>query len=477
MKLFLALIAMLNLLASCVANTPTAPPDAHVPQVYRGLAADATASLGDVPWRQLYDDPVLQSLIEQALKKNYTVQQAYAAVLASQANLAITKGNQQPQGQATFQTPYTINAGDKTPITPSNAFAQSLGVSASYEIDLFGKLASATAASQAQLLATEWGQATLFASLVSQVASAYFQLLELDELMEISQQSAKLREENVRLMKLRVDYGESGEQDLLQAQQALLEVTEQIPLIRQDTIQTENALSVLTGDYPHDIKRGLTLEQQIKMPVLPSTGIPSRLLTRRPDVQQSEYQLIAADAQIDVARKLLYPSLSLGVGATASGGIVNGIDPNLPYNLSSGVNGVWFGPSGLFSIVPQLTQTIFSGGKLQANVQLAKAQQQQLVFGYLQTVQQAFQEVSNNITAYNQQRLYRIETDKYTAASVESARLAQLRYQEGQTAYLEVLNAETRAYQAEVTSTKARLSERLALVQLYLALGGGWQQS
>jgi multidrug efflux system outer membrane protein len=154
---------------------------------------------------------------------------------------------------------------------------------------------------------------------------------------------------------------------------------------------------------------------------------------------------------------------------------VSGVAEDLPTGLSSGVNGVFFGPTGLFSLIPQLTQPIFSGGKLQANVRLAQAQQQQLVYSYLLSVQQAFEEVSNSITAYNQQRLYRIQAELYTAASLDSTRLAVLRYDEGQTSYLEVLNAETRSYEAETTSIQARLSERLALVQLYLALGGGWQ--
>ncbi len=476
MKLALLIVALLNLLASCVTNTPTTPPDAHVPGGYRGVVAPDASSLAAIPWQKFYDDPVLQALIAQSLKKNYTVQQSYAAILAAQANLAITRGNQYPQVQGTLAAPYQVTFGQKTPITPNNAFAPSAQVAASYEIDLFGKLASATAASRAQLFATVWAQNTLFSSLVSQVATSYFQLLDLDELMDIAQRTTKVRAENVRLMKLRVDYGQSSLQDLRQAQQALLEVTEQIPILRQNIIQTENAISVLAGDYPHDIPRGFSLENQVKMPELPPTGIPSEILTRRPDIMEAEFNLVAADAQIDVARKLLYPAISLGAGVSLSGTVVNGIASNLPDGLSSGVNGVFFGPTGLFSLLPQLVQPIFTGGKLQANVRLTQAQQEELVYSYLLAVQQAFEEVSNGVTAYNQQRLHRIQTDLYTAASLDSTRLAYLRYDEGQTSYLEVLNAETRSYQAETASIEARLSERLALVQLYLALGGGWQQ-
>jgi multidrug efflux system outer membrane protein len=474
-KIALLIVALLNLLASCVANTPTTPPDAHMPQVYRGVVAPDASSLAAIPWRKVYDDPVLQALIAQALKKNLTVEQSYAAILAAEANLAITRGNQFPQVNATLQAPYEITGGQKTPITPDTAFTPSLAVGASYEFDLLGKLSSATAVSRAQLMSTEWAQETLFSSLVSQVASAYFQMLGYDELLDITQRSAKVRAENVRLMKLRVDYGQSSLQDLRQSQQGLLEVTEQIPELRQNIIQTENAISVLTGDYPHDIPRGFSLKDQVKLPELPPTGIPSELLTRRPDIVEAEYNLVAADAQIDVARKMLYPSITLGASAAVSGSSVTGIANDLPFGLSSGVNGKFFGPSGVFTLLPQLTQPIFTGGKLKANVRLTEAQQQQLVYSYLLTVQQAFQEVANSVTAYNQQRLHLIQTDLYTAASLDSTRLAYLRYDEGQTSYLEVLNAETRSYQAESDSIQSRLSVRLALVQLYLALGGGWQ--
>ena len=475
MKLALLIVALLNLLASCVANTPTTPPDAHMPQGYRGIVSPDAASLAAIPWQKFYDDPVLLALIGQALKKNYTVEESYAAILASEANLAITRGNQFPQVSATLQAPYEIYRGQKTPITPDTAFEPSLGVGASYEFDLLGKLSSATAVSRAQLMSTVWAQNTLFSSLVSQVASAYFQLICYDELLDLTQRTSKVRAENVRLMKLRVDYGQSSLQDLRQSQQGLLEVTEQIPVLRQDIIQTENAISVLTGDYPHDIPRGFSLQNQVKLPELPPTGIPSELLTRRPDIMEAEYNLVAADAQIDVARKMLYPSITLGASAAVSGSSVTGIANDLPFGLSSGVNGKFFGPTGVFSILPELTQPIFTGGKLKANVRLTEAQQQQLVYSYLLTVQQAFQEVANSVTAYNQQRLHQVQTDLYTAASLDSTRLAYLRYDEGQTSFLEVLNAETRSYQAESDSVQARLAVRLALVQLYLALGGGWQ--
>jgi len=474
-KLAVATALLLSIVASCVPNTPSQPPDAQLPPAYRGTDGETTVSLATSPWRKLYDDPVLQTLIAKALQKNYTVQQAYAAVLVAKANLDLVAGNQQPQLGATVQAPYEVNAGQISRLTPTTEFGPNASLSASYQIDLFGKLASATSAARAQLFATQAARNVVYATLVSQVASAYFQLLELDSVKSITENTAAARKENVRLTQLRVDYGDVSIQDLLQAQQALYETTEQLPLVLQSIAQTEDALSALTGEYPHSIPRGLSLEKQIAMPELPPAGVPSELLARRPDVVQAEYTLAAADANVDVARKELYPSLSLGASAGVSGQIVNGI--NLPAVLApvASINNVFYGPQGLFALVPQLTQAIFSGGRLQANVRLSQAQQQEAVASYLQTVLTAFTEVADDIAAYDQQRAYRVQVGLYEAASTKSLKVANERYEAGETSYLEVLNAETRSYQADASLQQAKLSERLALVQLYLALGGGWQ--
>jgi multidrug efflux system outer membrane protein len=474
MKLALALGAVLNLLASCVPNTPALAPDSHLPAQYRGLEAQMLSSLADLQWQKFYDDPELQHLISLALVKNYTVGEAYAAVLLAQANLAGVAGNQQPQGGLTVAAPFQGNFGTKGKATPATEFAPSASVGVSYQIDLFGKLASATAAARAQLLSSVAAQNTVRWTLVSQVASSYFQLRELDAALTITQRTIKDRQEDVRLTKLRVDLGENSIQDLYQSQQALYQATQELPLIKQSIAQTENALSVLAGEYPHEIKRGLPLEKQVVMPAVPATGVPSELLRRRPDIQQAEYNLIAADANIDVARKELYPSLSLGGSVGVSGTRVTGVD--LPAYLGplANINGVFYGPTGLFSLVPQLTQTIFSGGKLQANVAGARAQQQQLTYSYLQTVLTAYQEVSNNIVAYDQQRAYREQVELNAKTSAASTHVAFERYDQGETSYLEVLNAQTNEYTADIALEQALLNERLALVQLYLSLGGGW---
>ncbi|MGP6159380.1 MAG: efflux transporter outer membrane subunit, partial [Vulcanimicrobiaceae bacterium] len=461
--------------ASCVPSTPTNPPDAHLPATYRGVAGSPAPSLANLPWQKLYDDPVLQQLIARALERNYNAQLAYEAVVAAGENLNITHAGELPAVSASLSAPYQVTEGSKSAATPSQAFVPGATVGASYEVDLFGKLKSATAAARAQVLASEEAYDAVLWSLVAQVASTYFQLRELDAILAITQNAIRDRQESLRLVKLRVQYGESSLQDQRQAEQSLYEVSENVPLLNQNIAQTENALSVLTGDYPHDIARGLPLEQQIDLPPLPPTGIPSELLARRPDIRQADDTLVAADAQIDVARKLLLPAFTIGASGAVSGQYATGAFPNLPKILSSlsAVNGVFLGPTGLFSLLPQLTQTIFAGGALKAHVRLTQAQQQQAVLSYLKAVQSAFADVANGVAAYDQQRAYRAQQELYLAASVDSTRLATLRYDEAQTSYLEVLEAQTREYQAQSGTLQARLNERLALVQLYLALGGG----
>jgi multidrug efflux system outer membrane protein len=473
MKLVIAFIAFVQLIASCVPSTPSAPPDAQMPNVYRGEASTAT-SLGSLPWRSLYDDPVLQALIMKALARNFDVEIAYTNILQAEANLGITGANQSIFVNGFVQAPFQATAGTKAPGTPTSEFLPQGGVEASYQVDLFGKLASATGAARDQLLSSEAAKDTVLATVVADVASAYFRLRELDDVLAFTQQAINIRQENVRLQTLRVEGGESSLQDQRQAEQSLYEVTENLPTIRRDIAQTENALAVLTGDFPHAIDRGLPLTEQVKMPAVPQTGLASELLQRRPDIRQAEYSIAAAAGNVDVARKLLYPSLNLGASAAVGGQLINGEYSHAPAGVAP-VSGLFYGPLGLFSIVAQLLQPIFNGGQIRSQIHLAQAQHQQIAISYLQTVHRAFEEVSDDITSYNESRLRSVQLKLYLDASTDSVRLANERYENGFTAYLEVLNAQTRSYQAQTNYAEGQLNERLALVQLYLALGGGWQ--
>lgn len=477
LRILAALIALLEIGASC-ASTPSEPPDAQMPSTYRGTES-TTSSLGGVPWRKLYDDPVLQGLIERALTKNFDVEVAYTQILESEAQLGITAADQSVFVNGGAQAPYQVTSGNRPINVPSSAFYPQAGVSASYQLDLFGKLASATGSARNQLLSTQAATETVLATVVAQVASAYFQLRELDDVLAFTQSSIAARSENVRLMNLRVQGGEASLQDLRQAEQSLYDVTQNLPTVEQDIAHTENALSVLTGDYPHDIRRGLPLTQQVQMPTVPATGVSSELLQRRPDIRQAQYAIAAAAGNVDVAKKLLYPTITLGGSAAIGGQVANGEYTNLPPALAAlaSSNGVWYGPLGLFSVIGELVQPIFNGGKIRSQIHLSEAQQQQITIQYLQTVHRAFEEVSDDVTTYDDS-LRRTEQLRLNEnASIDSVRLALERYENGYTSYLEVLNAQTRAYQAQTDLAQGQLDERLALVQLYLALGGGWQSS
>ena len=476
MKLALALIALVQLIASCVPPTPSAPPPAEMPPVYRGGASTA-ASIANLPWRKLYDDPVLQDLIARALVKNFDVEIAYTAVLQAEANLGITAANQSVFVNGVLAAPYDATTGNKPPGTPTTQFSPQLGIGVTYQVDLFGKLASATGAARDQLLESQAAANTVLATVVADVATAYFRLRELDDVLAFTEQAVTVRQENVKLAKLRVEGGESSMQDLRQAEQSLYEVAQNVPALRQEIAATENALSVLTGDYPHDIARGRALTQQVNMPVVPPTGVASELLQRRPDIQAAEYAIAAAAGNVDVARKLLYPSLTLGGTAAIGGQGVTGEYPNATGPLAplAAVNNVFYGPLGLFSVVAQLLQPIFNGGQIKSQIHLAQAQQQQITISYLRTVHRAFEEVSDDVTAYNKSRERTALLQLYEKASLDSVRLALERYNNGYTSYLEVLDAQTRSYQSQTDVAQSELNERLALVQLYLALGGGWQ--
>ncbi len=475
MKLFVALLAFVQLIASCVPPpTPTAPPDAQLQPAYRGEASTET-SLGNVPWRQLYDDPVLQKLIERALVKNFDVELAYTSILEAEAQLGITSANQAIFANGFLDTPFQAAAGNKAPGTATSQFLPQLGVDASYQVDLFGKLRSATGVARDQLLSTQAGLDTVLATVVGDVATSYFTLRELDEVLAYTEQAITVRNTNVRLMARRVTGGESSLQDLRQAEQALYEVSQNAPTIRQNIKHTEDAIAVLTGDYPYTIERGLPLNEQVKMPAVPPTGVPSELLQRRPDIQQAEHEIAAASGNVDVARKLLYPSLSLGASAAVGGQLINGEYSHVPAGVSP-ISGVFYGPLGLFSIVAQMVQPIFNGGQIKSQIHLAQAERQQIAVTYLRTVHRAFAEVSDDVASYNESRLRSVQLENYARASLDSIRLANERYRNGYTSYLEVLNAQTRSYQAETDVAQGHLNERLALAQLYLALGGGWQK-
>jgi outer membrane protein, multidrug efflux system len=450
-------------LTGCMVGPKYKRPPVTVPDTYRGIAPDAgpqtATSIGDEKWWEVFQDPQLQGLIREALSQNYDVRIAATRVLQAQAVLGITRADQFP----------TITGGvsssnerlPATRITP--AFETSptqVNLSLFWELDFWGKYRRATEAARANLLATEWGQKAVMSSLVSNVASAYFQLLELDSEMEISRNTLASRKESLRLVEVRAKGGATSMLDVRQSEQLVYTAAGTIPDLERRIEQQENLISILLGTNPAPVTRGKPLVESVILPTVPA-GLPSSLLDRRPDIQSSEQLLVAANARIGVAKAAYFPQITL----TAVGGY-----------QSPALTNLFTGPAGLWSFGGQLAQPIFTGGRIRSNVRLTEAQKQEAVLAYQQSIQQSFREVSDSLVAYRKNQEFRSQQELLTNSAQDATRLSDMRYRGGVTSYLEVLDSDTRYFDAQLSLAQARLNERLALVQLYNALGGGWQQ-
>jgi multidrug efflux system outer membrane protein len=451
------------LLTGCKVGPNYKRPPVTVPDGYRGLAPEAgpqtPASLGDEKWWTVFQDQQLQQLIREALAQSYDVRIAAARVLQAQAAVGITRADQFP----------TISGGasannQRFPRTPTTAEYETspVGVNLSlfWELDFWGKFRRATEAARASLLATEWGQKAVISSLVSNVASAYFQLLELDLEMDISRNALTSRKESLRLVEIRAKGGTTSLLDVRQSEQLVYTAAASIPDLERRIEQEENLISILLGKNPAPVTRGKPLLENLVLPTVPA-GLPSSLLDRRPDIQSVEQQLVAANAQIGVAKAAYFPQITL----TGLGGY-----------QSNALTDLFTGPAGLWSFGGQLAQPIFTAGKIRSNVRLTEAQKEEAVLIYQQSIQQAFREVSDSLVAYRKNQEFRTQQELLSAAAQDATRLANVRYQGGVTSYLEVLDSDTRYFDAQLGLAQAELNERLALVQLYNALGGGWQQ-
>jgi multidrug efflux system outer membrane protein len=456
-------IFALMLLTGCTVGPNYKRPPITAPDAYRGLAPDAapqtTSSIADEKWWTVFDDQQLQALIRKAIVQNYDVRIAAARVLQAQAALGITRADQFPAVYGGASAASTRFPRTKL-LAATNTSSNLVNLSLAWELDFWGKYRRATESARANLLATQWGQKAVIWSLVSNVASAYFQLLELDAEMEISRRTLASRNESLRLVEIRETGGTVSMLDVRQSQQLVYAATANIPSLERGLEQQENLISILLGENPEPITRGKTLVENHFPPTVPA-GLPSPLLERRPDLQSAEQQLVAANAQIGVAKAAYFPDISL----TALAGYA-----------STALTNLFTGPAGFWTFGGQLTQPIFTAGKIGSNLRLAEAQQQEAVLFYQQSIQQAFREVSDSLVGYRKDQEYRAQQELLTAAAQDAVRLANLQYSGGVTSYLEVLDSDTRYFNAQIALAQAQLSERLAVVQLYNALGGGWQQ-
>jgi len=453
---------LMLLLAGCSVGPDYHRPELSVPADFRGRTPEAPAgaqSLGDVAWWQIFQDETLQSLIRTALAENYDVRVAAARVIQARAQVTYTRSFQAPDLSGAASAPYQRILGDRGPLQFKESFNPFGGFDMFWEIDFWGRLRRATEASRGDLLATESAQRFVVTTLVSDVATAYFQLRELDLELEISKRTLATRENALRLVKIRQQGDVAGMMDVRQAEVLLYTAAAAVPDVERRIEQTENLISVLLGHNPDAVPRGRPLLQQLALPDVPA-GLPSSLLERRPDVVQAEGQLAAATARIGVAKADYFPRVLL-TGAVGAGGI--------------NINSSWFGPQGILAVAPQATLPIFNWGRTGAGVDTATGAAQEALARYEQTVLGAFRDVSDSLVEHRKRAEFRVQQERLVESLRDAARLADVRYRGGVSSYLEVLDTERQLFDAELQLAQAQRDELLAVVRLYRALGGGWE--
>ena len=430
---------------------PSSPPD---PQ-----------TLADAKWFDVFQDEKLQELIREALANNYDLREAIARIDEARANYGLTRSDQFPTivGSADITTEGRSRSGAfniPEPLERKRTFGSVLLNLLTFELDIWGRLRKATAAAKADLLATEEARKAVVTTLVSDVATAYFNLRELDFELEIAKRTLASREDSRRIIALRTERGVSNMLELRQAEELVYSAAEVIPALEQSITQQENFLSYLIGKNPQSIGRGLSLTEQQMPPNVPA-GLPSDLIERRPDIRSAEQNLIAANLRIGVAKAAYFPRISLT-------GFL-GFESSSLSNLFSASRSVW-------GFVPQVAQPIFTGGRLKSNVRFSQAQQELFLNNYARTVQNAFREVSDSLTARRKVREVRTQRELLVKTLDHRVHLAYLRYNGGVSSLLDALDADRELFNARLSLAQARRDELLTVVQLYKALGGGWQQ-
>jgi multidrug efflux system outer membrane protein len=466
---FIAITIAAVLLSGCAVGPNYVRPTVKMPEAFRApeaLPPPQAASLADLKWFEVFKDDQLQGLIRTALEQNYDLRDAVARVQEARANLGITRSQQLPQFSAGAGLEVTrLSRDGQTPLPASfvpeqnRTWGQASLNLLSFEVDIWGRLRRSTEAARANLLNADENRKAVVTTLVSDVATDYFTLLQVDYELEISQSTLDTRRESLRLVQDRQGGGVATLLDLRQAEQLVSSAAETIPTLQQQREQTENQISLLLGRNPDTVARGRKFVEQEMPPDVPA-GLPSALLARRPDIRAAEQALIAANANIGVAKAAYYPQLSLS-------GLLGGQSTQLA-SLFSGPHSTW-------SFVPQVSQPIFAGGRLKSNVKLAEAERDSALVQYEKTIQTAFTEVSDALIAHQRTRESRLEQEKLVSALQDRTRLAYIRYRGGVDTQLNALDADRDLFQAELTLAQIRLSELVSVVQLYKALGGGWQ--
>lgn len=451
-------------LAGCAVGPNYKRPQVKTPEAHRGAAAGGgAASLADSQWDQVFQDEALKKLIREALENNLDLVMATERVEQARARFRITLANQLPavdaKGQVTVNRPSRIGASvASSPKSLDSTYTQA-GGALSWELDLWGRVRRLRESARAQYLATAEARNGVVVSLIGEVAGSYFTLRERDLELEIAKATREVASRNLELIKVRHTQGAATGLAVYQAEQFLYIATAQIASAERDIGLAENSLSLLLGKPPGSIDRGKAVDE-FALPTQIPAGLPSSLLERRPDIRAAEQLLVAANAQIGVAKAYYFPQISL----TAFVG-----------GQSRSLSDLFTGPARYWTATPTAVLPIFNANAVRTGVKLTEAQKREMIANYQKTVYNGFREVSDALIRYSRTREQRMQQDKLVTALTETDRLANIRYKGGLDSYLQVLDAERNLFQGRLTLAQLRLQELLSYVQLYRALGGGWQ--
>lgn len=441
------------LLAGCTVGPKYSRPSLKPPTDFYAERQISTSSEADLAWWDLFKDPILQGLIREALKNNYDLQTALARVEQERALAGVTRSEYFPQvgyGASIY------GQKDPAPLVTSHTY-YAYNLNTIWEVDLFGRIRRLNEAQRAVYFSSEEAKRDIRLLVLAEVAQGYFQLRALDADLEVSRRTVKTFQDTLDIFQHKFEGGAASGLEVARAQAALANVAAAIPDLQRQIVAQEAALNLLLGRNPGPIDRGSTLAEQFDPPDVP-TGLPSQLLERRPDVREAEENLIAANANVGVAKANFFPTISLT-------GMLGGISPQLSELTATGK--AW-------SLAGNLAGPLFTAGRLKNEYRAALAQRDQSTLAFEKTVTQAFGEVSSSLSAH--QELARAYETQLTsvAAYRESVQLSTIRYDSGLANYLEIIDAEIQMYPAELSAIIYDLGRKVALVNLYRALGGSW---
>ena len=468
LSLSLALCLCGQIITIAAQSTPkqSQTPVVQTPDQFRGIdpaAPVSPESIGDLKWFEVFKDQALQDLVNRALQRNYDLRAAVARINAERANLGLVRSNQFPQIEASADLTTNRNSQNALNIPGQSRGSRSIGGVflnlLTFELDIFGRRRAETRAARAELRVAEEDRQAVMTTVVSDVATGYFSLLELDSELDIAKRTLATREQSLQLIRARQQGGLATMLDVRQAEELVYQASQTIPDTERLIEQTENQIRLLLGDNPGPVTRGQALDQQQELPTVPA-GLPSSLLTRRPDIRAAEQNLVAQRAFVSAARKAYFPTISL---------------TGLLGFQSDQLSSLFGGPSRAWTFVPQITQPIFTAGRLKSGVRFARAQQELAVVQYEQAIQTSFREVSDALVQYRKVKEIRTQQELLVTTLRDRERLAYLRYEGGVDTLLNALDADRDLFDAERNLTLTKRNELLALVQLYKALGGGWQ--